>query len=165
MCCDVTPLGASSQGLLSDRGGISGIVLSLSGRARSSPPPLRARFYIFYLSYLGIRSGSLSGRQIEDVYSERINNQDLGITSEDMPGSAAACPQSPAPSSGIRIVEAQPLHSSESGASNSTQPPGSQNLRISPCRGTEGGFSGAKEDRGRMRALASRADPTPSSKS
>jgi len=42
--CDVTPLGASSQGLWPDRGGISGIVLSLSGKERSSP--LRARSYI-----------------------------------------------------------------------------------------------------------------------
>jgi len=87
-------LGASSQGLLPDRGGISGIILSLSGRERSSPLPLRARFYIFYLS-LGITSGSLSGWQLGHVLLERrINNQDLGIESADVPESAAACPVS-----------------------------------------------------------------------
>jgi len=57
---------------------------------------------------------------------------------EDMPGSAAACSRGPAPPSSTPIVEAQHLNSSEFRSlhtAKSTQPPGSQNPRISPCRG------------------------------
>jgi len=64
--CDVTPLGASSQGLLPGRGEISGIVLSISGRERSSPLALE-RDLILYLS-LGIGSG---GQQFEEYVSRK----------------------------------------------------------------------------------------------
>jgi len=88
------------------------------------------------------------------MYSERIDNQNPGIPSEDMPGSAAACPGGPAPPSGTPIVEAQHLNSSEFRSlqvHTAAREPEPANL---PVPRTEGVFSGAKEDRGRMRALA-----------
>jgi len=75
--CDVTPLGASSQGLRPDRGGSRGSSFPYLGGCDPPPPPLKAEFYIFYLSSVGLRKG---GRQGDSVYWERIDNRDPGIT-------------------------------------------------------------------------------------
>jgi len=84
----------------------------------------------------------------------RFNNQDLGIESADMPESAAACPESGSSvwyfdCRGSTLKWSFRIHT----AARELDP------RISPCRGTEGGFSRVKEDRGRMRVLAWPAGP------
>jgi len=72
------------------------------------------------------------------VFIGRGSTTGIQESREDMPGSAAACLRSPAPQSNTLIIEAQHSNSSELRSLNtakSIQPPGSQNPRISPCRG------------------------------
>jgi len=62
--CDVTPLGASSQGLLLSRGGKSrGSSFPYLGGSGFSPVMFGARSY--FLLSLGVRGGGLSGWQLE----------------------------------------------------------------------------------------------------
>jgi len=99
----MTPSGASSQGLLPDRGGISGIILSISERERSSPLPFRAKLY--YLFEFRIKERWVVG-SLENVYLE--GKCDTRIWEQGMltcPG-VSTLVQSPALSPDTVIVEA-----------------------------------------------------------
>jgi len=92
--CEVTPLGASSQELLPDRGESRGWSFPRLGGS-NLPHFYLERDLIFLFKFRSKRAVAWVIGGLENVNLERrFNNQDLGTESADVSESAAACPES-----------------------------------------------------------------------